>query len=277
VAPREGPEGVAMVAGVSIEEAELSLAEVRPELDAMSTNELGRITLHVPTAVTIGLGALPNIMARQDEFKARVPEYDTGRASRLRDYAYAAIFAHIIATRSSEGSARLPALLEEAAPLRERMLSAAELHALYGELDAGRVAAIRQGTGHLDTANDLVEIAMLFDGSRDALAGKTPVTAAEIARARRLGLEIFEALGQRRVGTDGASTPAKAEDDRLKAFWLYANTYEESRRAMTFVRWHEGDADRLAPSLFSGRRRRSPSSDEPGETPTEPTDPSESD
>jgi hypothetical protein len=275
-APREGPAGGAAVALVSAEEGEQALTQVRPLLDAMPASALGRITLHVPMAVSIGLGALPNIVARQDEFRRRLPEYDHERAGRLREFAHAALYAHIIAARYGDGSTRLPALLAEAAPLRTRMLGAAELHSIYGEFDAGRVATIRQGTGHFDTANDLIELAMLFRETRDRLAGKTPVTDGEIVRARELGLEIVDALGQRRVGTDGAATPTRPDEDRLKAFWLYAGTYEESRRAMTYVRWHEGDADLLVPSLFSGRRRRGSSSDEPGEAPP-PVDPSESD
>jgi hypothetical protein len=142
------------------------------------------------------------------------------------------------------------------------------------------VAAIRQGAGHLDTANDLVELSMLFRDERATLAGKTQVTDAEAERADELGFLIIDALGQRDVGTDGLSAPAKHEEDRLKAFWLFHNTYEESRRAMAFVRWYEGDADLLVPSLFSGRRRRSTTEEpsggpEPGEAgePSEPADP----
>jgi hypothetical protein len=29
--------------------------------------------------------------------------------------------------------------------------------------------------------------------------------------------------------------------------------YDQVRRAVTFLRWNEGDADRIAPSLYSGR------------------------
>jgi hypothetical protein len=36
----------------------------------------------VPTAVKLGFGALPNIEARQDEFRRRLPEYTTERAGR---------------------------------------------------------------------------------------------------------------------------------------------------------------------------------------------------
>jgi hypothetical protein len=47
------------------------------------------------------------------------------------------------------------------------------------------------------------------------------------------------------------------------------------RCAVAYVRWQEGDADLLVPSLFSGKRRRSPAADEPGDgdASTEPPTP----
>lgn len=265
----------AAAAAIAAKESVQSFLRLRPEIDAVSLVGRVRLTVAIPVAVKIGVGALPNIEARFDEFRRRLPEYNVERASRLLDYARAAHYAHIVVNGVAGGEERVRAILEEASPLRERMLSAGELHALYGLFDGGRVAGIRRGTGHLDTANDLVDLSVLFGESIDKLAGQTPVTKADIERASELGFQLIVALGQRDQGTDGSSTPAKQEEDRLKAFWLYHDVYEESRQAMTYVRWREGDADQLTPSLFSGRRRRGSSSDEPDEGP-EPADSPES-
>lgn len=265
---------------VPAQEAALAFSWVRAEIDAMSAVGLRRITVAVPAAVTIGLGAVPNIEAMMAELRRHLPLYDYERAGRLREYAYAALHAHHRVALSSEGEARLRALVEEAGPARERLLRAAELHAYYGAFDAEIVASIRRGTGHLDTANDLAQLVLLFRGARDELAGRTPVAEANLVRAAELSDAIFDALGRRRVGTDGASTPSQAEEDRLKAFWLYHRVYEESRTAVAYVRRHEGDADQLVPSLFLGHRRRGSSTQEQpdgGEATGEPADPSESD
>lgn len=279
-APRAGPVDFdpASLVLVPPKEAELAYERVRPELNAMSARGLRRITVAVPAAMTIGLGALPNIEARQEDFRRELPSYDFARAGRLREYAYAALYAHHRAAISSESEARLRALLEEAGPLREFLLRTAELHAYGGDLDVEAVSGIRRGTGHLDTANDLAQLPLLFRGASDKLKGRTPVTEAQLDRAAALSNEIVDALGKRRLGTDGAALPSKEEEERLKSFWLFHGVYEESRRAMVWVRWYEGDADLLVPSLFVGRRRRS-SSDEPVEEPepAEPVDPSETD
>lgn len=57
--------------------------------------------------------------------------------------------------------------------------------------------------------------------------------------------------GRRR--TTGA--PSTAER-RQRAFTLFANAYDQCRRAATYLRWNEGDADELVASLHGGRTRR---------------------
>jgi hypothetical protein len=267
---------------VSPEETALCFAQAKPEIDAMRpAAELGRITVTIPAAVTIVLGALPNIEELYDEIHETMPKFDLGRAGRLRAYAYAAVHAHYRVMLLAEGEARLRDLVAEASPLRERLLRSAELHAHYGVFDAEVVAGIRRGSGHLDTANDLAQLVLLFRASNDALAGRTPVTEADLERAATLSAQLLDALGRRRLGTDRASGPSEAEQDRVKAFWLLHGVYEECRRAVAHLRWYEGDADQLTPSLFVGHRRRSsstsaPPSDEGGAA-GDPSDPSESD
>ncbi|HEU4535294.1 MAG TPA: hypothetical protein VFS00_14295, partial [Polyangiaceae bacterium] len=244
-------------AEASYEAAELAFRRRKAEIDAVSLAGRGRITVSIPAAVEVGLGAAPYIEAKKDELQAVWPQYDPERAGRLREYALAALFAHLRVAGSAEGANRLRALLEEASPLRERMLRVAETHAYCGDLDAERVANIRRGTGHRDTALDLLQLAMLFREARAGLAGRTPITDDDIARAAELGSQIVDALGQRRLGSDGASAPAQEEEERAKAFWLFYETYEMCRRGMAHLRWVEGDADQIVPSLFSqiGLRR----------------------
>jgi hypothetical protein len=40
---------------------------------------------------------------------------------------------------------------------------------------------------------------------------------------------------------------------RQRAFTLFATTYDEVRRAVSYLRWHDGDGDDIAPSLFACR------------------------
>ncbi|HEU4534583.1 MAG TPA: hypothetical protein VFS00_10715, partial [Polyangiaceae bacterium] len=235
-------------------EAAAAFERQRPEREALDAAELGRITLHVPSAVTIALGALPNLERLLPEMAATLPGHHVAQIGRLRDYALAALYAHLVALRPPAAEARTQALLSEAAPLRENLLVAAETLAHFGLLDRARVALLRSGAGHLDTAHDLIELAALFRERWGELASRTPLAKADVDRAAALGPELVAALGMRKLGTEGAgeTTP---EADRARAFRLFARAYDECRRAVAYLRWHEGDADELVPSLFAMRRR----------------------
>jgi hypothetical protein len=54
---------------------------------------------------------------------------------------------------------------------------------------------------------------------------------------------------------DRAQTPTQidAADRRQRAFSLFVKAYDQARRAIQYVRWQQGDADSIAPSLYSGR------------------------
>ena len=80
---------------------------------------------------------------------------------------------------------------------------------------------------------------------------KTAATAEEVHRAGDLGPLLLAALGVREHGT--TATPAEAADRKVRAFTLFTTAYDQVRRAVTYLRWNEGDGDSLAPSLYKGR------------------------
>ena len=45
----------------------------------------------------------------------------------------------------------------------------------------------------------------------------------------------------------------------MRAFTLFSRAYDATRGAVTYLRWNEGDADDIAPSLYKGREGRSAS------------------
>lgn len=77
------------------------------------------------------------------------------------------------------------------------------------------------------------------------------VTRAELARAEALADELSHHLADPRCPEHLA-----AADLRLRAFSLMAETYDEVRRLISFVRWKDGDADEIAPSLWACRAKR---------------------
>jgi hypothetical protein len=45
---------------------------------------------------------------------------------------------------------------------------------------------------------------------------------------------------------------------RARAFTLLVNAYDACRQALAYLRWKEGDAESIAPSLFKKRPGRKP-------------------
>ncbi|HEU4405439.1 MAG TPA: hypothetical protein VFS43_09135 [Polyangiaceae bacterium] len=252
-----------------------ALELLRAEIDALPRGEARRINVNVPAAAILALGALPKIMALRDTMLAKLVDPPLEALDKLADYALAAAQAHARVSPRGEGETRVRTLLNEAGPLRERMLLNAESLANFGLLDATRVASIRRGAGHVDTAQDLLALSAVFGEAWPTLASKTPLTAADVARAAQLGELLLEALGHRQSGADGSADPDAAEERLAKAYELFFRAYDECRRAVIYLRWHEGDADQIAPSLMRSRRRRrrSPDGSEPDSVAPPPDEP----
>jgi hypothetical protein len=255
-------------------------AHVRAEIVALPRDEVRRITVHVPAAAMLALGALPRMRAFREAMIAELVNPPLEALDKLHDYALAAARAHAYLVLRDDGENTLRALLDEAVPLRERLLLGAELLAAVGLLDAKKVAIIRQGSGRLDTAQDLSALAALFLGAWPAVASKIPFSRADVERAAELGDRLIEALGRQKQRTDGSGEPGELEEQLGKAYELFRRAYQLCRRAITFLRFDEGDADEIAPPLGQSRRRgrRSevdePEGDEPNAPEPTPTEPS---
>ncbi|HEU4411741.1 MAG TPA: hypothetical protein VFS43_41240 [Polyangiaceae bacterium] len=261
-----GPEALVLTG-----KAEGAFGRVEAEIDALPAAEARRITVYVPAACVMALGALPKLLALREAMVSELVNPPLAALDKLEDYALAAAHAHAEALPESVGESELRALLTEAVPLRERLLVSAEAAATCDLLDGTRVAAIRRGSGHLDTAQDLWSLAKLFRTKWSAIGGRVPCTLAEVARAAELSNRLLKALGQRDRGTDGAGKSGELGEQLGKAFELFRRAYEACRHAVVYVRRDEGDADEIAPPLAHSRRRaRRVEADEP--EPTEPGD-----
>ena len=98
-------------------------------------------------------------------------------------------------------------------------------------------------------------MAALFKEAWASVEEKTAVTREEFERAAVLGTQLHAALGARQVGAEGRTGSQELWKARQRAFSLFVRAYDECRRGVVFLRWHEGDADRYVPSIYRKRRR----------------------
>lgn len=245
------------------EHAAEAFASVKDEILAVPTSALLPTNLDILRAAGRGSVAAERIAPLLPELE-KLYGLDFKRIAWLGIYALALVHAHDLATEVGAEVLALPALLEEATPLREDLLRSAELVAYFGVVPVERVAAIRRGHGHFDTAGDLLALGRMFVEIWDRVHGKVFVTRAMVERATVLGGLLNKALAHRELENSPLAPNTDRRHLRAQAFTVFARAYDETRRGVSYLRWHEGDAHLLVPSLYPHRPRRSdPASDDP--------------
>jgi hypothetical protein len=250
---------------------------VEPKLIALGPDDLVTVYVEVPKAVSAVLGALPYLREMREEIARDLPNHPIDLLDEIEDYALAAWYADLLySTPTSELD--LKKLTEEATAVREGLLVAAEALAYRNLLDKQRVADIRKGKGHPDLAGDLIALAEVFRGGWDKVRAKTAVDDDELERAADLGMRLLAALATKPGKGSSAPKLTDAADRRARAISLVAKAYEECRRAVAYLRWHDGGDSELAPSLLQKPRGRRPNAEKaaaaagtPSEAPAQPS------
>ena len=228
------------------------LKRLRPELLHIPTTALRPVNLDITAMVVTLLGTLPALRSLRPALVAAVGESYGAHLDNLEAYAQAAGQARAdyliaatpadLASISEEVVAARELLLADVTPLIKRKLI---LPTELGEL--------RGNVGFRNQLLDLQQLLSLFRKHWDTIAAFTPVKPADLDQAEQLAQRFFDALGVRELGP--AATMDLA-DLSQRAFTMAVDTYDEVRRAVSFLRWKEGDADSLAPSLWAGRGGR---------------------
>jgi hypothetical protein len=228
---------------------------VRTEILAVLTADLGPLNLDMARAARRGVVVAERIKPLLP-IMAKLVDLDFRLVENMGTYAWAVLHTHDLATEGSAATAHLAVLLQEATPLRALMLGAAEVLALAGFVSNERVAAIRSGKGHVDTADDLQSLGRLYHELWDRVHDKAPVTLEMADRAITLSAELTKVLGGRDIKEDPLEEPKHPRHLRAQAFTLFARAYDECKSAVSYLRRHHGDADGIVPSLYPPRGRR---------------------
>jgi hypothetical protein len=231
----------------------VAFEKLREERATLKAEELVRIDTDIPSAVTIALGTYERIRPLRPTIVDQLPKHPMWAIDELSTYALAALHAHLSSLPPPDSEERVRRLLDEAGPLREKLLVAAEALAHAALFDPDRVAEIRAGFGNIDRGADLVALGSLFLQTWPQVENRTAIVRAEAERAASLGPQLLQALGAKDVAAQGASA-AQKRDDRARAFTLLVRAYELCQQAVVYVRFHEDDQDTFAPTLRPKQR-----------------------
>jgi hypothetical protein len=230
-----------------------AVQKVRPQMDALEPDDLLTINLDPLAAASTALGALPRILPFRRELLG-LPGFDIKHLDNLETYALASTQTQTVFLGSSMPPERLADLVDEATRLREQLLSDATALAHRGLLNSAKLSTLKGSVGFRNVASDVLTLANMIRGNWATVSGKTGVTEVELDRAEIIGDRLINDIGVREQAPAAAPTAAV---ERQKAYTLFIRAYDQLRRGMIYLRWNEGDADDIAPSLYGGRKRKS--------------------
>jgi hypothetical protein len=242
-----------------------AFAKIEPELAALRPEEILAFPEDLQGVVGAALAAVPRIRAYREAIAAELPNHPIDKLDHLESYARGALYAYLVHAYSDTSPEKAKELHDEATKLRDGLLIGAEALAHRNLLDADAVAHIRKGHGNADLAGDLVALAALFRESWGKVSSKTAVEKQEIDRAAELGPAVLVAVAAKKHAGKSVDTDAQ----RARAYTLLIQAYESCRQALTYLRWKEGDADSIAPSLTKKRAGRKPGVKKEDESPAE--------
>ncbi|WP_146649431.1 hypothetical protein [Labilithrix luteola] len=239
--------------------AKAAFEKLRPSLEALSREALTSVRLDVQIAAAIAHSVAIRDLAEPRRTRLQIVAksgmFDMSDFERLANVALAVWYARQQQqqTDALRSEAMVPAVtLKDAQTVRGRMLRVLEYY-FDDDADVGsRLVAIRAGSGLQDLANDLEQVADLYeeDDVRSVISKDSKHWRKDdVASARRLAQAIFRGLGL------GASGDAASWADLTQRAWTVLDElYGEVRAAGRFVFRKDEDVEVTYPSLVAATR-----------------------
>jgi hypothetical protein len=224
--------------------------ELRPKFDALVPAELITISIDVPAAVTTVLGVQRAVLELKDRIAKELPQFDSELPAKLNVYALALFHAHSLFMMATAPADALQPLVDEGTALHATLLADTSALAQRKLIDGAQLRELKGTMGYKNLALDLHVLAQALKLQSAAIQGKCATTPAEIERADQIAATILQVVG---IREQEPATLAATSDMRTRAFTVMVKAYDQVRRAISYLRWMEEDADELAPSLYAGR------------------------
>jgi hypothetical protein len=231
-------------------------AEARAKLEAQ---DILPLNLDIPSAVATVIGALARAKGLHSEVIKLFAAPTLVEIEALETYADALSFAHTAVQAASRPTPPLQPLFEQASALRDLLLSDATALACRGFIDPKVLQKLKGGTGYLAIAYDLGTIVHVMRERWAEISMRSAVQPFELDQAEKLYEQVTRAFADRERQSEAV---AIATAERARAYTLMVKAYDHLRRAATFIRWEEGDANKFVPSLYAGRGGRGKHDDE---------------
>jgi hypothetical protein len=229
-----------------------ALAQFRSEIDAMPDTDVVTVRVDVTASALTAVGSMPEIEAHRAAILSVFGLREGETLDRLVPLAHALLAAQ--ASYLLVADVDLEPMAQELMQVRTRLFIAASALIQRKLVQKKALASLIGGQSYQGRVMDTIMLVHLFHGLPADVRASTRVDDAEITRAVMLAQQFGNAVALREQARVGTSQPAR---DRARVFTLFFDAYERIRQMLTYLRWHQGDVEQIAPSLFArGPRKR---------------------
>jgi hypothetical protein len=222
---------------------------VLPEALGLPSNRVRAINVAVEKVIDLAMAAAKRIHAFEAELRAH-QGFPVEQLERFGDYTLALYSAHLRYQFLVRPTERLPALNEAASRWRALLLSEAKTLVLRQLIKGERLRILAGHHGYRNVAKDLAGLAQIFKSEWEHLQGQTWLKMSDIEAVSQLALKLTGAISDRRQPKEQLEA---AIEIQARMFTLLYHAYDEIRRGIHHLRWHQRDADEIVPSFYSRR------------------------
>ena len=228
------------------------------------------ITASIPNVVWQTTRLLPGILAMRARAATALPEHDLACFDQLEDCTGALYHSHV-ATLSPPTPPHqdVVALGAQVVATRDMLEGHVAYLVLNKLVDRKRLDPITKATGYKTSAGEVLVLVGIARECLPLVEGKILLTSEQLDAAELLAKQLTEAVAER----DRLSAQTEeAQEMRQRAFTLFVKTYEQARRAITYLLWDDPEQlEAVCPSLYSGQRgKRSGKGSQGDEAPVAP-------
>jgi hypothetical protein len=238
---------------------------LRGRLEQKAVGELTPIPLEGAFVVQTLLGVLQQVERHREAIVQECPRLDPNLFGDMKQ----AIFALAHAESLKRGASGLPSELED--PMKEVRATRAKMKADLEPLVVRGILApdaltLSVGNSARNVAFDVLRFANYMDQHAALLKARMWTTPEELYQARTAAQQLLAF-----AGTKEFTTQDEVSLMYQRAMSYVAELYEELRWAVRYARRQFGDADVIAPSLYTMRAQRGPGKNRPAPEEVEPS------
>jgi hypothetical protein len=224
------------------------------DISQLQSSALITVEVDIPRVVGYALRALPEIRGLRAEIEYDLPHFDLERFDALERCALALGYAHALYAAAVAPVEVQESLWTEAVSMRSLLASRVTELSNTGLNDVHTLRELRGALGARNLAHDLMVLARALRSLRNADDRAPLAMPNDIQRAENFADRLLLGLLARAPRPNAMAHHA---DARQRAFTMFVRSYDHARRAVSFVRWHDADANAILPAMQESRDAKS--------------------